>query len=109
MKRRIIAVAVLAAAAILCAAPNRAGEGVAMVCKGEWNGLPVMQPMTPVLLAVARLDGAPPVAKGEVLVCKPVKRAVKVVETDGAPAVVHEIALDCGKGKLYAVRGMGFE
>lgn len=93
---------------MLCASTGRTDEGVAFTCRGEWKGLPVVQPMTPMILAVERQEDAPVLAKGEVMTCKPFQRHVKVVEVGGATAVIHETVLDC-KGKKYAVRGIGFE
>lgn len=112
-RRRAIVALLLLAAAASCVADE--AERVTFLVKIAPSGAVMLHPMRPVQLIVEP-QGKGPVgtnvlAKGDVLHCKPFRQLKDVgVHPEGKEAVlVHVVALECGQGRTYVVRGVNFE
>lgn len=111
-QRAIVAVLTLAAAAACLA---QGDERVTFIVKVSPEGRTLLHPMRPIQLHVEQTSKGPEgmnvLAKGDVLHCKPYKQLkdVGVNPEAGTATLVHIVALECGQGRTYAVRGFNFE
>lgn len=88
----------------------RAGERIraVLIFKGKLGNLTLAQPVFAPRFILERVKGDADPVRGMSCDCRAFRRTLRVVEMDGKPGIVQDMALDCD-GTIFVIKGLIFD